>query len=263
MRKRLLLNDQGMSLVTVLMTFSIFTIAMGSMLTYAAQKRKIAERMNLSATANLVKQKLVGLVLAPQSWQVTQARNSTVFATFNPASPAILDIFSVDATTPYYQASHPWAGFDMKGRPCMGFTPSGNDLCPLRYEITLKNRTFQNGNWIDTLHFELLFRPAKGLALKTSSEEFSFDLVRNLNDQSAESACIAVRGVYNAKSNACTVKLTESVSPCANNQTYRGPALNGGASRCDNRTIASTSCANGKVVKGFDANGTPLCGAPL
>ncbi len=220
--------------------------------------------MNISVSASLVTQKLVGMVLSPQSWQATQTHNAAAFAYFNSKSPPALDIYSPDSQTPYYQSTNAQAGFDLKGNPCTAFSTSGNDSCPLRYDITLKSRIFQNANWIDTLHFALSFRPASaGLILNTNTSQFTFDLVRNLNDQSVESACISINGIYDANSNLCSAKITKSVATCIGGQTYRGPAANNGANNCDNKTTALTKCASSQVVKGFDIKGNPICGAPL
>lgn len=253
-----------MSLVLILVITGIIGLSAVSIMSMGDRKRKISQQMNISVSASLVKQKLVGMVLSPQSWQATQAHNSSAFASFNPASPPTLDIYTPDSSTPFYQPSNSHAGFDLKGNPCSNFDLSGNDNCPLRYDITLKSRVFQNSNWIDTLHFELTFKPAStGLILNTTASQFTFDLVRNLNDQSVESACISINGLYDTNSNSCSVKITKTASTCGSGQTYRGPASNNGANNCDSKTIAPAACTGSQVIKGFSQTGNPICGSPI
>jgi type II secretory pathway pseudopilin PulG len=258
------LNQKGMSLITVLVLIGILGFSALLITSMGKQKRKMSQQMSVSVSASLVKQKLVGLVLAPQSWQATQAHNSQAFASFDPDHPVTLDIYSQDSNDPFYRTTNPEAGFDLKGNPCTSFSMNGNDNCPFRYDITLKSRVFQNGNWIDTLHFALNFRPSSaGFVLNATANQFTFDIVRNLNDQSVEAACISIKGVYNASTNSCTAKITRSVASCGVSQTYRGPGLNSGASNCDNKVVAQKACSGNQVIKGFGNDGDPICGAPL
>lgn len=264
MRTSMPLNQNGMSLVMVLVVMVIVGLSAISIMRMSDQKRKLSQQMNVSVSASLVKQKLVGLILSPQSWQATQTHNSQAFANFDPTHPPMLNIYTLDSSTPFYQPTNMEAGFDLKGNPCTGFSANGNDNCPLRYDITLKSRAFQNANWIDTLHFELSFKPASsGLILNASNAQFTFDLVRNLNDQSVESACISISGIYDAETNSCSAKITKSVATCGGSQTYRGPASNGGNTNCDGKTTAPTACTASQVIKGFDVNNNPVCGTPI
>jgi hypothetical protein len=253
-----------MSIVMALIVLAMVGISAITIMAMGSQKRKVSQQMNISVSANLVKQRLVGVVLSPQSWQITQNQNSAAFAAFSPDRPPALDIYTPDSNTPYYKVTDATAGFDLKGIPCNDFRATGNDLCPIRYDITLKNRVFQNGNWIDTLHFALQFKPSSTkVFLKTEDAQYTFDLVRNLNDQSVEYACISMNGKYDATTNTCSTTLTKTVTVCTGGKTYRGPAANGGSSNCDDRTVATTSCSGSQVVKGFSTNGSPICGAPL
>ncbi|MBC7458324.1 MAG: type II secretion system protein [Bdellovibrionaceae bacterium] len=260
------LNQKGMSILAVLAVTSIVGISTLSILTVSNNKRKILEQANVLLSANLVKQKLVGMILSPQSWQITQTNNTQAFTNFSPSVPPTLNIYTPDSSGSmlYYQPTNPGAGFDLKGNTCTQFNINGNDACPLRYDITLKNRVFQNGNWIDTLHFELSFAPASpALKLNAKSPQLTFDLVRNLNDLSVESACVSISGVYNAAENSCSVKVTKEVADCVNGTTYRGPATNAASSNCDNKAVPAASCAGNWVVKGFNNSGNPVCGESL
>ena len=261
---RMSLNQKGMSLVMVLVITGIVGIAASTIVSTSSQKRKVSQHLNVSVSASLVKQKLVGIVLAPQSWQAIQTYNTQAFTNFNANSPPSLNIYTADSNVPFYQTTNAQAGFDLKGNPCTEFSANGNDNCPLRYDITLRNHVFQNGNWIDTIHFELSFKPATYRSmLNTSNHDLSFDLVRNLNDQSVESACISVHGVYDSTANACSIQVTKAVTACGGGLTYRGPAPNGSANNCDAKTTAIIACGGNQVVKGFDTRGNSICGAAL
>ena len=267
---RLPLNDRGMSIVMVLVITAVIATAALTVMTMGSEKRKLAQAMNVAVSANVVKQKLVGLVLSPHSWQKTQINNSASFAAAGAggsgehvAQVIPLSIYSPDSNEPFYDGTNPSAGFDLHGKPCASFSSAGNDACPFRYQISLKSRVFQNGNWIDTLHFKLFFSPkSQNLKLNASSPVYTFDLVRNLNDQSAEQACVSIHGTYNADTNACSVQITKPVAACGAAQTYRGPAANATSSNCETVRTVVTSCAGSQVIKGFSASGTPNCGAP-
>ncbi len=264
MRTCMPLNQKGMSLVVVLVVLGVVGAAAVVMMTNGVQKRKISQQMNVSVSANLVKQKLVGLVSAPKSWQKTQVGNSAAIISFVASSPPSLDIYTPDSVTPYYAATNPYAGFDLNGNTCTSFSTTGNDACPFHYDIRLQARVFQNGNWIDTIRFTLSFRPAtSALVLNAADPAFSFDLVRNLNEQSVEAACISMLGIYNAETNQCSVKITNAVAPCTGGDTYRGPAVNVASNNCDAITGAGLICAPTQVVKGFNSSGDPVCGDPL
>ncbi len=260
---KLKINKRGMSLLVVLMVTGVVGISSLMVLNMGTQKRIVAQQMNMVVSADLIKQKLIGAVISPRSWQLTQANNNAAFAGFNPAAPPLLNLYKEDSGAVFYQAANAAAGFDFKGNQCTTFTNGGNDSCPFHYDISLKNRVLQNGSWIDTLHFALRFKPASTtFVLNAGSPQFTFDIVRNLDDRSVESSCLSVNGIYDAATNLCSVKVTKPVAACAGPQTYRGPASNVALTNCDNKIIAVTTCLGAQVVKGFALDGSPTCGAP-
>ena len=122
MRTRMSLNQNGMSLVTVLVVMGIVGLSAISIMRMSAEKRKLSSQMNVSVSASLVKQKLVGMILSPQSWQATQANNSQAFTNFNVNLPPTINIYTPDSNTAFYQPTDSGAGFDLKGNPCTGFS---------------------------------------------------------------------------------------------------------------------------------------------
>lgn len=270
MRPRMPLNENGMTIIAILMVVTVVGIAASTILAMSVEKRKISNRLNVSASANLAKQKLVGAVMSPASWQLTQSGNASAFASFAGGAPSqnalpTLKIYIAGMSTPYYQPSNDKAGFDLTGAPCTSFdSVKGNDSCPLRYDVKLKSHVFQNSNWIDTVHFELSFKPkSTDLVFNAKASEFTFDLTRNLDDKSVESACISISGAYDAASNSCSVRITTPVATCASGKTYRGPASNSTSTNCDTKSLTVTTCASNQVVKTFDGNGNPVCGVAI
>ncbi|HWU44175.1 MAG TPA: hypothetical protein VN132_12075, partial [Bdellovibrio sp.] len=121
-----------MSLILVLVIFALIGISAITILTMGEQKRRVSQQMNLTITAQQVKQKLMGLVLAPQSWQAIQTYNAPAFAMFPdpavttttvspPTSFPTLDLYEPNSTAPYYKTSDHNAGFDLRGNPCTSF----------------------------------------------------------------------------------------------------------------------------------------------
>lgn len=270
MRAGLPINQNGMSIVMVLVVTGIVGISTMAILAMGSQKRKVTQQMNLSTSVSAVKEKLTGLVVSPQSWQTIQSRNASAFTgPIDPEHLPSLDIYLPSSgagagTTAYYSSSNPTAGFDMKGKPCTGFNPDiGNDACPIHYDVSLKSRVFQNSNWIDTVKFSLKYRPATaGLQVNVNAADYSFDLVRNLDPQSAESACIAIGGNYITSENSCSKRLTKDYPACRGVNTFRGLASGPGGGNCEAKAIVATSCPGSQVIKGFRES-RPICGEPL
>jgi hypothetical protein len=175
-----------------------------------------------------------------------------------------LDIYSPDSgSTPYYRAGISNAGFDQHGNACDTFNAEkGNDDCPFHYDIRLKNHSFINGNWVDTLHFELNYRPANPkYALNTSGSRYTFDLARNLDQKSAETSCVSINGQYQTGSGNCSVKLTAPVDCATAAKAYRGPSGGTNTVNCETPRAPATACGNNMAIRSFSSNGNPQCAA--
>ena len=266
-------NQDGNVLIVVLVLTAV--IAMGAMtiLSRSQTGQKVQEQSNLSGIAEQIKSKLVGAVMSPQSWQIIQQRNAQVFgpamqyatSTTSPLaggtqSPKSLDIYLENSRTPYYAATNPRAGFDMQGNPCdpkQPFSLEGNDQCPFRYNVTLISHVYHNNAWIDTLRFELLFRPKNtALVLKDKSERFTFNLVRNVDENNVEATCLSLEGVYDKVTGTCSKELGQDVI-CPDGKSYRGSV----GEKCAEMKIATKTCSAGQAVTGFDNDGNPVCAA--
>lgn len=264
-------DQKGMSIVLVLIVIAVIGAAAVTVMSMGNSKRKVSQQLDVSVAANLVKQKLMGIVLSPESWQITQEKNPTAFQAYKANNPKLDLYIPGDSSAPYYQSSNPKSGFDLKGKPCTDFGSdpkvsgsTGNDNCPFRYDITLEGHQNINGAWFDTIHFQLSFKPrTANFLLNTDNTDLSFSLQRNVDSQSVETACISLNGTYNYKTNSCSTQLTTPVAACGEGKTYRGPAGSSGKSNCDSRAITATVCSSDKVVKGFDDRGNVVCGAPL
>lgn len=216
--------------------------------------------MNVSVVADQIKQKLVGAVLAPPSWQLTQSRNTGAFyASSGSSQKPLLNIYLTDPYTPYYASTSPTAGFDFQGNPCNQFnSESGSDACPFRYEVRLVSRTMQGSNWIDTVGFAMTFKPSSNrFVLNAQSAKYTFNLVRNFDTRGLEAPCISINGQYNPNDNTCSVSLKREKT-CANGTSYKGPAEND----CATKTLPTKTCTSPNVIKGFDNQGNSVCGPP-
>ncbi|MGZ5280041.1 MAG: type IV pilus modification PilV family protein, partial [Pseudobdellovibrionaceae bacterium] len=151
-------SSRGSSLISVILAFGLMGLAMIGILSWNTQKANAGRQMNIQAVADQIKQRLVGAVISPNSWQITQARNTQAFSNSIFAQSGgmptnydlypSLDLYVAGSTTAYYPATNPKSGFDIAGNPCMAFdAENGNDGCPFRYEVKLARHIFQNGNW--------------------------------------------------------------------------------------------------------------------
>lgn len=267
-------SEKGSSLMSIVLAIGLMGIATLGILSWSTQKSHAGRQMNIHAVADQIKQRLVGAVISPNSWQLTQNYNTRafadpVFSQGNGNGPAAnseaypkLNLYIAGSSGIYYETNNPNAGFSPAGVPCTNFdAQNGNDACPFRYDIRLVRHVYQNGNWIDTVRFELTFKPASSkYILNSKKSQYTFDLVRNLDEKSVESSCIALNGQYNANTGECSVRITRATSCAQNSGAYRGPAANGGQS-CETPRAASLACGTGQVIKGFDARGTPQCAA--
>lgn len=230
------------------------------------QTRKATVKYSAPTTARMIKQKLLNLVLTPSSWQIIQAKNNQAFINFNPDVPPLIEIYQVNSTgSAYYASNSPTAGFDYNAQPCNSYsndlTAEGNDACPFRYNIYLKSRVQVNDNWVDTLKFELAYRPKnKDIIFNPNSPEFNFDIARNLNEQSIESSCISIGGVYNDLTHECSNKLTNPVSNCGPGKILKSQQNIQSSANCVNTSIKSFTCNGNQVIKGFNQQGNPICG---
>lgn len=264
-------NQNGNVLVIVLAVTAVMAIGMVTIMTKNQNSRKAQQQTNLPGIAEQIKSTLVGAVMSPQSWQVIQMRNSKAFTTSPtqiypqaggttlPPSLKSLDIYLENSDAPFYAATNPNAGFTLQGVPCtreQAFSETkGSDQCPFRYNVYLLSHVFVNNAWVDTLRFELLFRPRNlSLVLKEKDERYTFNLVRNVDENNVEASCKSLNGVYSKETGQCSVSLAQEIA-CPSGQSYRGPT----GSHCATSAITAKTCASGQAIYGFDSQGNAIC----
>lgn len=264
-------NNRGMSVALVMGIVVIVGLAIGTVTSMQRNMIHSLQQMNVRSNALQIKQKLIGAIMSPDSWQVTQARNPRAFSAYTSngqtrsqggsSDGPLLDLFIPGSSVPFYASSVSTAGFDLAGETCKTFNAiDGNEKCPFRVEVRLKNRYLQDSSWVDVVGFKMLFKPGQeNLVFKNSGSDFEFDLVRNLNSQSVQASCEALGGTYNSSSKTCSVSFAQEVRCSASNQSYRGPASGG----CATRAITPTRCETGAVIRGFDSRGNPICVKPI
>lgn len=278
---RTLNNQNGNVLIIGLVLTAVIAIGAVAILSRNQTGQKVQQQTNLPGVVDQIKATLVGAVMSPQSWQVIQKRNAKAFAyqpqyppndqppagggptqTTLPLMMQSLDIYLVDSELPYYPATDSRAGFTMQGQPCgtrdmkVAFNPDkGNDNCPFRYNVYLLSHVQHNGVWVDTVRFELLFRPEKSsLVINEKSDRYTFNLVRNVDENNVEATCKSIKGTYDKKTGSCSVELAEEVK-CPTGQGYRGS----GGTSCVVMKSASKTCTGGQSITGFDQEGNPIC----
>jgi hypothetical protein len=266
------LNRHGSAIVLVIILLGAITLIMTSMTNYTMIRMRLLRQGNVNSVADQIRDKLVNLVISPQAWGATQLNNSTVFALASGGTQlapgaAGLDIYYADPSGPsgtlYYASSDSRAGFDAQGEPCNRetnpFLAEGSDTCPYRYEIRLAARNIVNGSVVDSIAFELTYRPATpGSTLNGGGANYSFTLARNMNVLSVESSCISLSGSYDTATASCSVQLTRDAG-CPTATDFSSPysgSLNLG--QCQSR--APYQCPSGQAVLGFGADGQPVCG---
>jgi hypothetical protein len=222
--------------------------------------------MNMNAVAMQIKQKLVGAVLNPVTWRWIQERNPNAFEYVSSGGRAqLLDIYLENSSVAYYQTTRATAGFNLQGQPCLQDqlfnSETGNDHCPFRYQVRLLSHVQQNSNWIDTLGFELLYKPENSeIILNTSKQDLSFTLVRNVQEQNLEASCLAIQGIFDPATSLCSVQLTQETSCSNSGAAYGGPGAQAQGRPCPAIQIQPVNCGVGRVIKGFDPQGNPRCG---
>ena len=81
-------SERGMSLAVVMIGVAISGIVAMGVVSWEKQKVAAKPRINVQATAEQIKQKLIGAVISPDSWQLTQSYNSAAFTTVTSLSSA-------------------------------------------------------------------------------------------------------------------------------------------------------------------------------
>jgi hypothetical protein len=265
---RTLSNQCGSVLIPLIVGTAVFAVAAGIILTKVSATQKINSDLGITLGAERARAMIRGIVQDPRSWAATQTANASAFTAFDPSSPPALKLLLTDGTV-YYNSKDPHAGFSPAGVPCTtSSSPSGNgsalaadaDLCPFRYDITLKNHEQINGIWVDTVRAELRYSGTKR-AFNTLAERYTFNLRRNFDDASAESACVSLGGDFNLDTGSCSTQVTQAAT-CSGSTYVRGPATTGASAPCATASPEHVTCPAGTVIKKFDG-GNPVCGYPL
>jgi hypothetical protein len=283
----LIKNNRGSAMIASLALVSAIMVVTGSVATVSMRKMKSSSQMNVSGTANQIKEKMSGLVVSPSGWQLVETNNQEVFD--NAANSQSYSQLSSDQkllklyiSTPggqsvYYDSTNFKAGFNMSGEPCTSedgpFNPeTGNNRCPFRYEVFLKERVMRGTTAIDTVVLYFKFKPASnGLVLKgghkfaadvdlnnlDSTNPYIITIRRNFDKKSVVTSCIALDGEYNTDSGECSVKITRPAD-CDQypGQYYSGPGDSDGCGAVAN----VSSCSRRTAVEGFAGGSQPVCG---
>ncbi len=273
--KRPLANEKGMVLMASIMLGVVLSILAVAVLAQIENKNKIQKKIDLSSSAFKIKENLMTAFNSKMGWTRTKNENQTKIALFNsgasgaggsPSSatltPIKIDIYSGDNPNPVVVADQPTVGFTFDGQICTGFNENeGNDLCPFRYEISLKTVTQTTSDTIIKVMAFLKFKPADSkYVLNTLKSDFTFEYTPSFESQSANDMCLAIGGYYNTQNLTCTHNITNNSANCPSGNSYRGPAAESNLN-CDQTKPASTTCTANQYVVFDQATNEPSCKA--
>lgn len=277
-------GENGNTLIIALMSVGVLTFVGASVTKMATSRLEATQQANLAPIAEQIRKKVVGLVVSPAGWGAIITNHNSLFnagainAMDNlPPTQKLLNLYSVDATGApvlYYETTNTKAGFNALGKPCSnsnghndGYFDSknGNDKCPFRYDVRIENRELRHGSWVETVKFELIFKPKSAKLILNSKQTnygnqagYSFTITRNFSSASVETSCISLMGTYNSQTAKCSIRLTQDANCTAqypgSPQIYTGPNAQPCASPKN-----TTTCPAGTALKGFETGGTPAC----
>ncbi|RYZ93319.1 MAG: hypothetical protein EOP06_01380 [Proteobacteria bacterium] len=269
------MNQHGSSLLIVILVTAVVAITAAAAVDYQIERTKKERAERVKPAIKVFKEQLVSLVSSPRAWSKTQARNASAFARAERASVSVgsrvttnnqnqdtaLNIYGEDDTSLFYSSADPTAGFDMNGKKCVVNLTSDNSQCPFRYRVSLENRSFVNGRWIDLVRFQLVLNSSKNLPpINPSNPEFSFIMNRSYSGEAGVQAlCQATGGTYNDATARCSTQLTQEAD-CNDQLVYRGPASTSDQGVCALRQPSSV-CPPGQAAYGVGDNSQVLCRA--
>lgn len=152
----------------------------------------------------------------------------------------------------------PTAGFTLDGTPCNQFdAANGNDVCPIRFTITARP-VCEAGtceNPVIELGLRALYSPRNRL-VTVNLDKLATVVYRDPLVDGLEKSCRAMNGTFDPVTGACDLSLLTAA--CRAQGQYLSGLVNGVA---DCRNLPATpTCANGQFLRGFDADGGPVCG---
>jgi len=150
MWKKLTKNNQGMSLIEVMILVTVMSIiGLGS----ASLMKNMSQSANRSSARNsidLLRDNLNQLLQDENAWNntVNDPANTGSLGCFRSGTPACANPYNVavaninirDASGGlWYEASLATTGFTYEGQTCATYAAAGNDACPLRYNFAINS----------------------------------------------------------------------------------------------------------------------------
>lgn len=136
-------NEKGTSLVQILVVVGVMSILNLGVVSVMQTQSSSNHEMNMKTSVLAIRQNLVALIGNQNSWNQTYAANldmrcySTTQQYCNPnSSTDNLILRLMDANGGTVLSPDPTAGFTALGEPCNQYSPSGNDTCPIRVEVS-------------------------------------------------------------------------------------------------------------------------------
>lgn len=155
-------------------------------------------------------------------------------------------------------------GFTESGDACTGFSASGNDLCPYKYEVRVSVVCPATGactNPQEKITGTFLFSPGpegkKSVTLNPS--RYSFETFRGELTNTVADSCSVLGGTYNAVTKVCRLPL---MGDCPAGLVVVGVDAATNTKDC-RPFLAAFECPAGSVLKGVGLDGVPYCYAQI
>jgi len=130
-------NSRGFGFVEILVVVAILSIVALGIGGLTVQFSKQQQQSNTVIQADVFRRSLIALIVSNTSWDYTTKANASMACLYNGAPCATTTqqpfaIYDASNTVFYDPATK---GINYSGQVCDGFALTGNDQCPLRYDL--------------------------------------------------------------------------------------------------------------------------------
>ncbi len=266
---RMLRNPKGFSFMEALISASIISILALGVGAMTQMGSKSSQHLKITRIAMTERAHITAALANPMAWQQTVAHNSS-FACLatttgcNPSSSATgyYDFILYDAQGSQkltYDPSDSTTRPFMNGGACPATTADPSSDCPLKFKAHWRPKCNTppcvNGSVEIKVDLETDFS-SSDLTINTKNYEFS--TIRGMNEDTIQSACLLMNGVFNSLTRKCQAK--HASKTCAN-QGHPYGIVSGVTSNgniiCT--PLYSGSCSGTQVMTGVTTAGQASC----
>jgi Tfp pilus assembly protein PilV len=263
-------NSEGFSFIEALVSaavLSILALGIGAMTQMGNQNSKHLKVIRLAMTQRA---HIAAAFANPAAWQQMVSHNSSFgclmtspgcgpstavdgfydFIVYDSQGTEKLSYDPADSTTRPY----------LYGETCPAGTPDPSTDCPLKFKAKWRPQCPTNLPCLNpSIEIKVeLETNLDGATFGLNAKNFEFHTIRGMNEDSIQSACLLLNGVFNSLTRTCRSKLAGK--SC---QTQGFPSgivtaiSSNGAITCS--PLYSGTCGSGQIMTGVDASGHALC----